>query len=133
MLLIGVETQGEFIQVSTGRLHSCGILIDETLECWGVGAPVKKPDGLFEQVSSGDFHSCAVLKDKSIQCWGETTQQGSGQRCRITPITLNDQVLLRAVSLARQPASSSRSAAARTFRARSRWMEPSSAGGRTHR
>lgn len=57
--------------MSSGRLHSCGILIDETLECWGVGAPIKKPAGFFEQVSSGDFHSCAILKDQSIQCWGK--------------------------------------------------------------
>ncbi|KAG6594342.1 Regulator of chromosome condensation 1/beta-lactamase-inhibitor protein II [Phytophthora cinnamomi] len=61
---------GDFIQVSTGRLHSCGIRIDETIECWGVGAPVTRPEGLFEQVSSGDFHSCGIMKDQTIQCWG---------------------------------------------------------------
>ncbi|ETK73155.1 hypothetical protein L915_19893 [Phytophthora nicotianae] len=61
---------GEFIQVSTGRLHSCGIRIDETLECWGDGAPVTKPEGLFEQVSSGDFHSCGIMKDQTVRCWG---------------------------------------------------------------
>ncbi|DAZ95155.1 TPA: hypothetical protein N0F65_009864 [Lagenidium giganteum] len=61
---------GLFIQVSTGRLHSCGIRIDETVQCWGMGAPGKMPEGLFEQVSSGDFHSCGILKDKSIKCWG---------------------------------------------------------------
>uniref|UniRef100_H3GQG3 non-specific serine/threonine protein kinase n=1 Tax=Phytophthora ramorum TaxID=164328 RepID=H3GQG3_PHYRM len=61
---------GDFIQVSTGRLHSCGIRIDETLECWGIGAPVTKPEGLFEQVSSGDFHSCGIMKDQTIKCWG---------------------------------------------------------------
>lgn len=61
---------GQFIQVSTGRLHTCAIRIDETVECWGSGAPTTRPDGLFEQVSSGDFHTCGVLKDKSLQCWG---------------------------------------------------------------
>ncbi|GMG16224.1 unnamed protein product [Phytophthora fragariaefolia] len=61
---------GDFIQVSTGRLHSCGIRIDETLECWGVGAPVTNPEGLYEQVSSGDFHSCGIMKDQTVHCWG---------------------------------------------------------------
>ncbi|KAG1697351.1 hypothetical protein DVH05_016633 [Phytophthora capsici] len=61
---------GDFIQVSTGRLHSCGIRIDETIECWGVGAPVTQPEGLFEQVSSGDFHSCGIMKDQTVHCWG---------------------------------------------------------------
>jgi alpha-tubulin suppressor-like RCC1 family protein len=67
---------GEFIQVSTGRLHSCGIRIDETLECWGVGAPVIKPEGLFEQVSSGDFHSCGIMKDQTVHCWGASSRLG---------------------------------------------------------
>lgn len=61
---------GDFVQVSTGRLHSCGIRIDETLECWGKGAPVTRPEGLFEQVSSGDFHSCGIMKDQTVHCWG---------------------------------------------------------------
>ncbi|TMW65433.1 hypothetical protein Poli38472_008075 [Pythium oligandrum] len=61
---------GEFIQVSTGRLHSCGVRIDESVECWGIGSALKSPEGLFEQVSSGDFHSCGVLKDQTLKCWG---------------------------------------------------------------
>ncbi|CEG47012.1 Regulator of chromosome condensation 1/beta-lactamase-inhibitor protein II [Plasmopara halstedii] len=61
---------GKFIQVSSGRLHSCGIRIDETVECWGSGAPVVKPEGMFEQVSSGDFHSCGIMKDQTVHCWG---------------------------------------------------------------
>ncbi|KAJ0411543.1 hypothetical protein ATCC90586_001138 [Pythium insidiosum] len=64
--------QGEFIQVSAGRLHSCGITIDETVECWGVGSAVTSPEGLFVQISSGDFHSCGILKDETLQCWGTT-------------------------------------------------------------
>lgn len=62
---------GHFVQVSAGRLHTCALRLDETLECWGAGAPTHRPDGLFEQVSSGDFHACGVLKDKSLRCWGE--------------------------------------------------------------
>lgn len=64
---------GQFIQVSTGRLHTCALRIDETIECWGSSAPIHRPDGLFEQVSSGDFHTCGVLKDKSLQCWGTSS------------------------------------------------------------
>nr|AIG55472.1 secreted protein [Thraustotheca clavata] len=60
----------EFIQVSSGRFHSCGVKLDETIECWGDPNHAMTPEGLFVQVSCGDFHTCGVLKDSSLSCWG---------------------------------------------------------------
>nr|CCA22321.1 conserved hypothetical protein [Albugo laibachii Nc14] len=66
---------GEFVQISSGRLHSCGIRQEETIECWGSGIIEKDPEGLYQQVSSGDFHSCGLLRDHSIRCWGESLSE----------------------------------------------------------
>ncbi|CCI45278.1 unnamed protein product [Albugo candida] len=66
---------GEFVQISCGRLHSCGIRQDETIECWGSGIIEKAPEGIYQQVSSGDFHSCGLLRDHSIRCWGEALSE----------------------------------------------------------
>ncbi|ETW04783.1 hypothetical protein H310_03922 [Aphanomyces invadans] len=60
----------EFIQVSSGRFHTCGVTLDETIECWGDPNHAQSPAGLFVQVSCGDFHSCGVLKDGTLSCWG---------------------------------------------------------------
>ncbi|ETV86513.1 hypothetical protein H257_01690 [Aphanomyces astaci] len=60
----------EFIQVSSGRFHTCGVTLDETVECWGDANHAQSPAGLFVQVSCGDFHSCGVLKDGTLSCWG---------------------------------------------------------------
>ncbi|OQR87140.1 hypothetical protein ACHHYP_09492 [Achlya hypogyna] len=60
----------EFIQVSCGRFHSCGVKLDETVECWGDPNHAMTPEGLFVQVSCGDFHTCGILKDGTLSCWG---------------------------------------------------------------
>jgi hypothetical protein len=37
-------------------MFSCGIKVDETVECWGhMGSP---EPGLFLQISAGEFHAC---------------------------------------------------------------------------
>ncbi|EQC31084.1 hypothetical protein SDRG_11269 [Saprolegnia diclina VS20] len=60
----------EFIQVSSGRFHTCGVKLDETVACWGDPNHAMTPQGLFVQVSSGDFHTCGILKDGALSCWG---------------------------------------------------------------
>lgn len=60
--------QGHFIQVSSGHLFSCGIRIDETVECWGQMAPPS--EGLFLQISAGEFHVCGITKESTAKCWG---------------------------------------------------------------
>ena len=67
---------GEFIQVSAGHFHSCGVKIDETVKCWGMGGIGASPGGLFLQVSAGSKHTCGILKDHTLRCWGKNS---SGQ------------------------------------------------------
>ena len=82
------------IAVSVGFSHSCAILNDHTLKCWGMGADGRlgydstdnKGDDPGEMgllgtvflgpgksalaVSAGAFHTCTVLNDHSVKCWG---------------------------------------------------------------
>ncbi len=79
--------------ISAGRAHTCAILDDANLRCWGFAAngrlgygttdnigddeppgaagPVNLGGaGSAEAVSAGSFHTCAILKDGSVRCWG---------------------------------------------------------------
>ncbi len=82
--------------IATGTAHTCAILDDNTLKCWGsntlgqlgyddtnnrgnnnttnsmLSVPaVNLGDGrTAKKVSLGQYHSCAILDDNSIKCWG---------------------------------------------------------------
>ena len=88
------------MQITTGLSHSCAILTDGAVKCWGyntngelglgdtasrgtdsndMGAnlPVidlgSGSDGVkytAKAVSAGDAHTCAILNDDSLKCWG---------------------------------------------------------------
>ncbi|MCA1684031.1 MAG: chromosome condensation regulator, partial [Actinobacteria bacterium] len=94
-----VDLGGKATAISAGAGHTCAILDDGTVRCWGYGgggqpigagrlgygntddvgddetpgsvAPVK----LGEQrtavaISAGGAHTCAILDDQSVRCWG---------------------------------------------------------------
>lgn len=95
------------LDISVGHRHSCVILDDETLKCWGrnafgqlgYGDKVSRGDGPGElgdtlavvdlgtgrtvkQVSAGIEHTCALLDDSTVKCWGRANegQLGYGNR-----------------------------------------------------
>ena len=96
--------------VAAGRAHSCAVLDDGTVRCWGfafdgrlgygtqlnVGddeppgavGPVRLGEGRSAlAVSAGDSHTCALLDDGTVRCWGfgATGQLGYGN-----PIAIGD-------------------------------------------
>lgn len=92
-----IQDLGPVVQVVVGYNHSCALLEEGRVKCWGrtplgvlgrVGE-VKKlvepvPDyvqGLSEvaSLSAGYFHTCALKKDKTVWCWGNnwSSQLGS--------------------------------------------------------
>jgi alpha-tubulin suppressor-like RCC1 family protein len=74
------------VKISAGLTHTCALLIDGSLRCWGnsgegqigngrtdnVIAPVA-PTGLGQvaDVACGGYHTCVVIDDGSVWCWGE--------------------------------------------------------------
>ena len=73
--------------VATGDYHTCAILNDDSVKCWGRNnrgqlgqgdttdrsAPVAVNLGTNKSalmISAGDEHTCAVLNDHTVKCWG---------------------------------------------------------------
>lgn len=86
------------VSLSAGGGHTCAVLDDASLKCWGynqyaqLGQPntANQGDGANEMgnnlpavdlgtghtvltVSAGGGHTCAILDDKSVKCWGHNT------------------------------------------------------------
>jgi hypothetical protein len=72
-------------QVAAGGMHSCALLPDATVECWGrsaegqvdgrsdrvsVDKPVRAGVSGATQIAAGAFHSCALLPALGVTCWG---------------------------------------------------------------
>ena len=61
-----------FLAAATGATHTCGILDDATLLCWGLGdeGQLDAPDGPFDMLSAGHAHTCAIDASGETFCWG---------------------------------------------------------------
>ena len=73
----GLEETGSapellFLAAGTGATHTCGILDDASLYCWGLGdeGQLDAPDGRFDSLSVGHAHACAIDEAGLVQCWG---------------------------------------------------------------
>jgi alpha-tubulin suppressor-like RCC1 family protein len=79
------------VQLTAGRAHSCALLSDRAVKCWGKGAngrlglrstqdvgddeaPGTAPDvnvgGPVVSTSAGSEHQCVVLETGRVRCWG---------------------------------------------------------------
>ncbi|MBS3163234.1 hypothetical protein J4427_00915 [Candidatus Woesearchaeota archaeon] len=70
--------------VSTGTGHSCALLSNDKVKCWGRNSYGQLGDGSttnnyvpiytlidnVTQINAGSVHTCAVLGDGSAKCWG---------------------------------------------------------------
>ena len=88
-------------QVSAGSYHSCVLLDDGTIKCWGVNDYGELGDGSttdrstpvqvkgvggtctlsnVTQISGGGYHSCVLLVGSTVECWGDNEygQLGDG-------------------------------------------------------
>ena len=97
--------------VTAGMAHTCALLDDGTVKCWGAGSngqlgqdsTTSLGDSAGEMaalaavnlgagrtataVSAGEFHTCAVLDDGTVKCWGAG---GSGQLGQDSTTALGD-------------------------------------------
>jgi len=80
--------------ITAGDAHTCAVLDDGTVRCWGFGAsgrlgygntssvgdtPARTPDKLgpvnlggakATAITAGSAHTCAILEDGTVRCWG---------------------------------------------------------------
>ena len=91
---VAVRNLSNVVALAAGADHTCALLDDATVKCWGDDAgggllvPAGAPsgplavDGLTDvtEVSAGATHDCAVLSDGTLECWGQDTfgQLGDG-------------------------------------------------------
>ncbi len=103
--LAAVDAGGVVESVFAGGNHTCALLVDHSVKCWGAnergqlgqGSKEKLGDGPGEmgvdlaaidlgagvtaiQVSVGNAHTCALLEGGGVKCWGQnqTGQLGLG-------------------------------------------------------
>ncbi|WP_374073635.1 hypothetical protein [Bdellovibrio bacteriovorus] len=94
----------KFKQIAMGFNHTCALLDNSTVKCWGQntygqlgqGHTNNLGDGAGEmgdslpainlgtgrtvlQISAGDFHTCALLDNSSVKCWGRNDAGQLGQ------------------------------------------------------
>ena len=92
---VSLGTNRTVVAVSAGGTHSCALLDNATIKCWGggafgqlgIGSVDSIGDGAGEMgdalgvvslgtgrtakaVSAGDAHSCAILDNNTVKCWG---------------------------------------------------------------
>jgi alpha-tubulin suppressor-like RCC1 family protein len=108
--VVGIST-AVAITASDGY-HSCAVLQDGAMRCWGDNVAGQLGDGsrttaitpvtvtgitTAVAVSSGDFHTCALLRDGTVSCWGLNY---SGQLGDGTGLDSNTPVMVRGISTA---------------------------------
>lgn len=89
-----VDVGGTVVQIAAGGAHTCALLGDGAVRCWGrntvgqlgygntttigdneVPSSVGAVDlgGTAVQITAGRDHTCALLEGGSVRCWGEGT------------------------------------------------------------
>ena len=83
------------VAIGSGQDHTCAVLDDGTLRCWGwnyngqlgggdtlINPPLVKVVGVHDAVgvAGGGGHTCALLKNGTVRCWGanDLGQLGNG-------------------------------------------------------
>lgn len=77
------------LAISTGAHHTCAIVNDPLLKCWGDNSEGQLGDGTNIDrltpvtislspdpvaISSGHSHTCSILSDTSLKCWGDNSE-----------------------------------------------------------
>lgn len=76
------------MDIVTGYAHSCALISDGTIKCWGLNnygqigignttnqnTPVTV-SGISTaiKITAGNYHTCAVLSNGNVQCWGQNS------------------------------------------------------------
>jgi alpha-tubulin suppressor-like RCC1 family protein len=89
------DLPGDAIDVSAGYAHTCALLREGAIACWGSNEhgqcgtgsgpePQKRPELVpvpevrFAALTAGRAHTCAVSSEGDVYCWGDTTYGQAG-------------------------------------------------------
>ena len=75
-------SDSEYKAIDAGKNHTCGIKMDDTIECWGDNSDgqTDAPSGQFLSVSAGGVASCGINFDDNLVCWGHVRMQSPPAR-----------------------------------------------------
>jgi len=103
---VDVDGLSDVVSLSAGFDHTCAVIVDGTVWCWGgnsdgeLGSGAKSERELViqvrgiataESVAVGAGTSCAVLRDHTVRCWGRNTYGALGNgttQDSLSPVTV---------------------------------------------
>ena len=78
-----VDVGGDVLSVVTGGSHTCALLVDKTVKCWGTGTSVGGGNNYVytrpftinlnysvKQLVAGGSHTCVLFENERVKCWG---------------------------------------------------------------
>jgi alpha-tubulin suppressor-like RCC1 family protein len=95
-----IDVGSTYAYVSASSRHSCGVLTDGSVKCWGNNATGALGDGTtvnknvpttmpgtaeWSVVSAGARNTCGIQQDGTLWCWGDNTWGQSGLDPDTTP------------------------------------------------
>jgi alpha-tubulin suppressor-like RCC1 family protein len=77
--------KGAATAIAAGTKHSCALMSDKSVRCWGAGPAMATDDaplapraiagvGDVADIDAGGAHTCVLGKDKKVRCWGEASR-----------------------------------------------------------
>ena len=94
------EMMSGTVAIASDYMHTCAILRDDRIKCWGYNGNGQLGDGTQDtryaptqvlnlggipiDLALGEYHSCAVMIDGSVKCWGDGV---------VTPTTVLNQYI----------------------------------------
>jgi alpha-tubulin suppressor-like RCC1 family protein len=104
-----VQNMSTAVKAIAGGYHTCAMMPDSTVQCWGrnqdgqlgngdattdtsLPAPVQNL-GTVADLATGSYHNCALMPDHTAMCWGRNGRGQVGDGTFNSPITQPHQVV----------------------------------------